>query len=69
MKKWIIDKALSGDVVCDIGQIDDATQRELNKLVRAKTITKWRGRWYPVPGASWGLGPMKNCYGLSPTQE
>jgi hypothetical protein len=49
--------------IADIGQIDDAGKRALARAVRAGTLAKWRGRWYPETGASYGLGPLKSCYG------
>lgn len=61
----IIDEALSGEVVVNIGQVDKPTARALDKMVRAGTLRKWRGKWFPVSGASWGLGPDKTCWGLA----
>ena len=61
---WIIPAALNGEVVVDIGQIAPETKRKLEKLVRKGTLLKWRGKWYPVAGAAYGLGPDKTCYGL-----
>lgn len=63
--QWIIDEALSGEVVCNIGQVDKPTARALDKMWRAGTLLKWRGKWYPIAGASWGLGPDKTCWGLA----
>lgn len=63
--QWIIDEALAGDVVCDIGQVNGATKRALDKMVRTGTLLKWRGKWFPVAGAEWGLGPDKTCWGLA----
>ena len=57
---------LSGKVVCNIGQVIKADKRRLEKLVKAGTINKWRGYWYPVPGASYGMGPLKTCWGKRP---
>jgi hypothetical protein len=62
---WFIPAAMNGEVIVNIGQIAPATERELNKLVRKGTLTKWRGKWYPVAGASFGLGPDKTCWGLA----
>ena len=50
-------------VVPDIGQIDHPSRLALNRMVRAGTIAKWRGRWAPEAGAPWGLGGLKTCYG------
>lgn len=61
---WFIPAALAGEVIVNIGQIAPETEKNLNKLVRAGTLLKWRGKWYPVAGASFGIGPDKTCYGL-----
>ena len=50
-------------VVVDIGQIDPMSKRALAKAVRKGQIVKWRGCWYPVAGANWGIGSLKSCYG------
>jgi hypothetical protein len=63
MSKFV-DDALSGAVVCNIGQVTQADKRALDKMVKAGTLVKWRGHWFPVAGASWGLGPLKTCWGL-----
>lgn len=63
--QWIIDKALAGEVICNIGQVDKPTARALDKMWRAGTLLKWRGFWYPVAGASYGIGPLKTCWGLA----
>lgn len=63
--QWIIDEALAGDVICNIGQVDEPTKRALDKLVRVGTLLKWRGYWYPVAGACYGIGPPKSCWGLA----
>jgi hypothetical protein len=60
-----IPAALAGDVIVNIGHISPATERQLNKLVAAGTLLKWRGKWYPVAGASFGIGPDKTCWGLA----
>lgn len=52
----------AGDVVCNIGQVDAETKRELNKLVRKGKARKWRGYWHPVAGANYGIGPLKTCW-------
>lgn len=62
---WIIPAALDGTVIVNIGQIAPETEKNLNKLVRAGTLVKWRGYWAPVAGASWGMGPVKTCFGLA----
>lgn len=62
--EWI-EIARKGDVIVNIGQIDKVTARALDKLVRKGELLKWRGKWYPVAGAPWGLGPDKTCWGLA----
>lgn len=62
---WIIERALAGDVLCNVGQVAPETERALNKLVRTGVLLKWRGYWHPVPGASFGIGPLKTCWGLA----
>lgn len=62
---WMIPAALDGTVIVNIGQIAPETEKQLNKLVRAGVLIKWRGKWYPVAGASYGLGPDKTCWGLA----
>lgn len=64
-KQWIIDSLMTGEVIVDIGQVDKATARVLNKMVAGGEALKWRGKWYPVAGASYGLGPDKTCWGLA----
>lgn len=49
--------------IADIGQINHASKLALMREVRAGRLAKWRGRWAPVPGAPWGFGPLKMCYG------
>lgn len=63
-KQDIINEALAGEVIVNIGQVDAETQRALDKLVRAGTLAKWRGHWYPTAGANFGIGPLKSCWGL-----
>lgn len=50
-------------VVAVIGQVDDASRRKLDAAARNGEIAKWRGYWYPVAGAPFGIGPLKTCYG------
>lgn len=51
------------EVVVNIGQIDLATKLALDREVRAGRLAKWRGYWFPVAGGSWGIGPLKTCWG------
>jgi len=59
------DALMAGEVVCDTGQVDPLTRRYLDKLVRSGEALKWRGHWYPVAGAAFGIGPLKTCWGLA----
>ena len=59
-----LDRALAGEVIVAIGQIDRDARRELDREVRAGHLERWRGYWAPVAGASMGLGPLKTCWGL-----
>lgn len=61
----IVRALLGGDVVVDIGQVSPETVKQFKKLHRAGTLVKWRGYWHPVPGAPWGIGPPKTCWGLA----
>lgn len=61
---WIVPAALEGEVIVQISQIAPDTVKHLDKLVRSGTLVKWRGKWFPVAGASYGLGPDKTCWGL-----
>lgn len=62
---WFIPAVLAGDVIVQISQIAPETVKQLDKLVRAGTLIKWRGKWFPTAGAPWGLGPDKTCWGLA----
>lgn len=62
--EWIA-IARTGEVVVNIGQIDKSTARALNKLVATGELLKWRGKWFPVAGAAFGIGPDKTCWGLA----
>lgn len=58
-----------GGVIVNIGQLDDRTARALNRLAKCGTLTKWRGKWFPVAGASFGIGPDKTCWALPAIKE
>lgn len=65
---WFPEKALADvlagrEVECDIGQVKGAWKKALEREVRAGRLTKWKGHWFPVAGANFGLGPLKTCYG------
>lgn len=52
-----------GGTIANIGQLDAATRRELDRMVRRGVLAKWRGHWFPIEGAPYGMGPLKTCYG------
>lgn len=54
--------ALDGQVVVSIGQITPVMKAVMDRAVRAGKLAKWRGKWFPVAGASLGLGPDKTCW-------
>lgn len=51
------------EVIPNIGQIDHRAKLALERAVRRGEISKWRGHWFPVAGAAFGIGPLKTCYG------
>lgn len=59
-----VERALKGEIICNTGQVDAASGRALDKLVRVGKLAKWRGHWYPHAGANHGIGPLKSCWGL-----
>jgi len=50
-------------VIPDIGQVKGLWKQMLQAEVRAGRLVTWRGKWHPVAGAAWGVGPDKTCYG------
>lgn len=67
--EWFPEEALADvlagrDVEVNIGQVRGAWKRQLEKEVCAGRLVKWKGHWYPTPGAPCGIGPLKTCYGL-----
>lgn len=71
---WFPESALADvlagrDVIPNIGQVKGVWKRQLEKEVKAGRLAKWKGKWYPVAGASWGLGPDKTCYGTPALKE
>ena len=62
INSYIIEMALAGRVVCNIGQVNKATARRLDRLAKAGEISKWRGYWFPVSGGSWGIGSLESCW-------
>lgn len=63
--RHVMESFIAGDVIVNIGQVDEPTKRFLDKMVRQGVAVKWRGKWYPTAGASWGIGPDKTCWGLA----
>lgn len=55
---------LAGEVICDIGQVTIQDRRHFDRLVREGDAVKWRGHWFPVAGASYGIGPLKTCWAI-----
>jgi len=53
----------SQEVIANIGQLTEGDKRVLEMGVKAGVIVKWRGKWFPVAGAPFGIGPDKTCYG------
>jgi hypothetical protein len=56
-------------VVPMIGQASTKERTALDRAVRRGEIEKWRGYWFPVAGAPFGIGPLKTCYGPIGSQE
>lgn len=49
--------------IADIGQIDAAHRRWLDKNAKAGALIKYRGRWDSLH-PSFGIGPLKSCWAL-----
>lgn len=69
--EWVPEETLRAvlageEIIVDIGQVNDLWRQMLNREITTGRIVKWRGKWFPIPGARSGLGPDKTCYG---TQE
>lgn len=56
-----LNDALDGGVVVNIGQINPAMKAAMDRAVRAGKLAEWRGKWFPLAGASFGMGPDKTC--------
>lgn len=72
--EWVPETALADllagrDVVPDIGQVKGLWKRMLKAEVRAGRLVTWRGKWFPVAGASRGIGPDKTCYGTPEARD
>lgn len=57
-----VNSALDGNVLVDIGHVTEVERRFLKRAVRAGKLVSWRGKWFPVAGAPWGIGPDKTCW-------
>ncbi|MDE2467617.1 MAG: hypothetical protein KGL35_02445, partial [Bradyrhizobium sp.] len=57
-----LDAALGGAVIPVISEWHPAEKKAFERAVCAGKLMKWRGHWHPVPGAHWGIGPLKTCY-------
>lgn len=65
-KEQAFERAFSGEPLVNIGQLDDATVRALNREVKAGKLVKWRGHWFPWSGhKTYGMGPLKTCWAPS----
>jgi hypothetical protein len=61
----VIESFLAGEVICDIGQVSMQDRRAMDCLVRSGGAVKWKGHWFPIAGASFGMGPLKTCWAIS----
>lgn len=57
------------EVVVDCGQISKSDRGRLDRAAKKGMLDKWRGYWYPLPGASYGIGPIKTCFGPVGSKE
>lgn len=57
-----LNDALDGHVVVNIGQISPVMKAVMDRAVRAGKLSKWRGKWFPLAGAPFGIGPDKTCW-------
>lgn len=58
-----LNAALDGEVVVDIGQVGPLSRKVLKQAMRAGMLVSWRGKWFPIAGAQYGIGPLKTCWG------
>ena len=68
--EWFPERVLADvlagrDVVPDLGQVKGIWKRTLQREVRAGRLVTWRGKWFPIAGAKFGMGPDKTCYGTT----
>lgn len=64
-ERLLADVLAGNSVIPDIGQVEGALKAALDREVKAGRLVTWKGHWHPVAGASWGLGPLKLCYGTA----
>jgi hypothetical protein len=62
-----LNAALAGEVVVDIGQVGPLSRKALDRAVRAGKLVRWRGKWFPLAGAPFGIGPDKMCWSTPET--
>jgi hypothetical protein len=65
----VLNLALAGEVAVNIGQLEPEEIRALNKAVKSGELVTWRGKWFPVTGASFGMGPDKTCWGTPEAKD
>lgn len=59
--------ALGGGVLVNTGQVTPDEVKALKRAVRAGQLISWRGKWFPEPGAAFGIGPDKVCWSTPET--
>lgn len=57
-----LNAALEGEVIVQIGHVSPLEVKLLDQAVRAGKLTKFRGKWFPITGAKFGIGPNKMCW-------
>jgi hypothetical protein len=61
---------LAGEqVIADIGQVNGVWKKALKHEVKAGRLVTWRGKWFPMAGARFGMGPDKTCYGTAEARD
>ncbi len=68
-ESMLADVLAGREVVPDIGQVNGAWKSALSREVKAGRLVTWKGHWHPIAGASWGVGPLKTCYGTPEAAE
>ena len=63
-KSRIYEALKAGEVICNTGQVTKTDRALLDRLVRHGHAVKWRGHWFPIVGASHGIGPLKTCWAI-----